>query len=70
MFSNTTGHEKLIKVILNEKKTLKLNFQELEELSFALTDRIISLKQKDCDIRYLKSIRRLLTKIENKIDDF
>ena len=37
------GHEKLYKVIMNQKVGFKLNYQELEELNFALTNSILKL---------------------------
>jgi hypothetical protein len=62
------GHEKLIKVILNKKIGIKLNYQELEEINFALSDRFNKLKEKSANIKYLKFLKNLIIKVRNKID--
>ena len=66
MKSQNSGHEKLIKVIMNKKVVLKLNYQELEELNFALKDRLESMPGKSTNCGYLKFIKRTLRKIEKK----
>lgn len=64
------GHEKLYKVIMNQKVRFKFNYQELEELNFALTDRILKLLKSPHDKKYIKFLKNLLLKIRQKIDDF
>lgn len=64
------GHEKLFKVILNQKVGVKFNYQELEELNFALTDRFQSLKKKGVKSTYLKFIKKIIMKIRAKIDAY
>lgn len=64
------GHEKLYKVIMNQKVRFKLNYQELEELNFALTDRIMKLLKSPYDKKYMKFLKSLLLKIRQKIDEF
>lgn len=64
------GHNKLIKVILNKKIALKLNYQELEELNFALSDRFCNLKHTTDSVKYLKFIKKLIIKIRNKIEQY
>ncbi len=65
-----TGHRKLYNVITNKKVPIKLNYQELEELNFALSDRFNKIKVSVEDDNYLKSIKKLILKIRNKIDNY
>lgn len=64
------GHEKLYKVIMNQKVRFKFNYQELEELNFALTDRIMKLLKSPYDKKYMKFLKNLLLKVRQKIDEF
>jgi hypothetical protein len=65
-----SGHEKLFKVIMNKKVLSKLNYQELEEINFALSDRMSKVLKRSEDLQYIKFVRKLLSKIRKKIDTF
>ena len=65
-----SGHEKLFKVIMNKKVLSKLNYQELEEINFALSDRVSKVLKRSEDLQYIKFVRKLLSKIRKKIDTF
>jgi hypothetical protein len=70
MNNSKNGHEKLFKVIMNRKVISKFNYQELEELNFALSDRISKVTKKSDDVRYVKFINKLLSKIRKKIESY
>lgn len=70
MNNKKSGHEKLFKVIMNKKVLSKLNYQELEEINFALSDRMSKVLKRSEDLQYIKFVRKLLSKIRKKIDTF
>ena len=70
MNNKKSGHEKLFKVIMNKKVLYKLNYQELEEINFALSDRVSKVLKRSEDLQYIKFVRKLLSKIRKKIDTF
>lgn len=70
MNNKKSGHEKLFKVIMNKKVLSKLNYQELEEINFALSDRVSKVLKRSEDLQYIKFVRKLLSKIRKKIDTF
>ncbi len=55
---------------MNRKVISKFNYQELEELNFALSDRISKVTKKSDDVRYVKFINKLLSKIRKKIESY
>jgi hypothetical protein len=55
---------------MNKKVLSKLNYQELEEINFALSDRVSKVLKRSEDLQYIKFVRKLLSKIRKKIDTF
>lgn len=70
MDRSKSGHEKLFKVIMNKKTVSKFNYQELEEINFALSDRLSKVKKTAPDLKYVKFVKKLLLKIRKKIKAF